>query len=362
MAGMSTRPPTRTTRRGFLAAGAAAFALASAGCTARPERGRPALAFATRGVVLVPGDLSLADWPERAARAGLNTIALHHGESPSEVAAFVGSDAGQRFLAGCRRHGLQVEYELHAMSELLPRALFASDPGLFRMDEAGRRNPDANCCVHSEAALGIVEENAVALAARLRPTTSRHFLWGDDGRRWCRCPRCRGFSDSDQALLLENRLVRALRRADPRATLSHLAYAGTITPPAVVRPEPGVFLEFAPIGRRHDLPYADQSGPGAGDPVALLDANLAAFPRDTAQVLEYWLDVSRFSGWRRPSKAVPWDRHVVESDAALYAGRGVRHVTTFAAWLDADYVARHGEPGCLAEYGDVLRRTRRPVP
>ena len=33
--------------------------------------------FATRGVVLVPSDLSLADWPERAKEAGLTTIALH---------------------------------------------------------------------------------------------------------------------------------------------------------------------------------------------------------------------------------------------------------------------------------------------
>ncbi len=39
----------------------------------------PATLFDTRGVVLVPEDLSLADWPERAAGAGLTTISLHHG-------------------------------------------------------------------------------------------------------------------------------------------------------------------------------------------------------------------------------------------------------------------------------------------
>jgi hypothetical protein len=93
----------------------------------------PASAFQTRGVVLVPDDLSLLDWPERAARAGLTTIGLHHSSSPKVVADFIESVAGQEFLAKCARLGLQVEYELHAMRELLPQALFATEPALFRM-------------------------------------------------------------------------------------------------------------------------------------------------------------------------------------------------------------------------------------
>jgi hypothetical protein len=42
--------------------------------------------FETRGVVLVPEDLTLKDWPERAQRAGLTTTALHLGSSPWAVA------------------------------------------------------------------------------------------------------------------------------------------------------------------------------------------------------------------------------------------------------------------------------------
>jgi hypothetical protein len=44
---------------------------------------------------------------------------------------FIGSPAGREFLAKCARLGLEVEYELHAMRELLPRVLFATEPGLF---------------------------------------------------------------------------------------------------------------------------------------------------------------------------------------------------------------------------------------
>ena len=315
---------------------------------------QPTPAFRTRGVVLVPDDLSLADWPDRAAKAGLTTVALHHGTSPAAVAAFVGSPPGRAFLERCAQLGLEVEYELHAMNELLPRSLFATEPLLFRLNAQGERTADANLCVHSARALEIVSTNALRLARQLRPTTGRSFFWGDDGLAWCRCPRCREFTESDQALILENHLVRALRQIDPAAQLAHLAYHNTLAAPCRVKPEPGVFLEFAPIHRSYDKPYHEQTGPDVRDALAALEANLRLFPAQSAQVLEYWLDVSRFSGWKRPAVELPWRRDVVEADAATYARLGIRHVTTFAVWIDADYVRRFGEPAALAEYGKAM--------
>ena len=205
--------------------------------------------FRTRGIVLLPEDLTLQDWPERALRAGLTTIALHDGSSARTVAKFVHSAAGGRFLEQCRRLELNVEYELHAMSDLLPRSLFQKSPGLFRMNEKGERTADANLCVHSQQALEMVCANAVELSGLMRPTTGRYFFWGDDGQPWCRCTQCRLLKDSDQALTVTNAILQAVRRHDPRATMAHLAYANTLIPPETVKPEPGVFLEFAPINR-----------------------------------------------------------------------------------------------------------------
>lgn len=315
-------------------------------------------AFLTRGVVLVPDDLTLADWPARAQRAGLTTIGLHHQDSPKAVMDWVATDAGGRFLEECRRLGLEVEYELHAMKELLPRDLFAKDPEFFRMDEGGNRNPDANCCVSSERALGIIAENAVAIARALKPTTGRYFYWGDDGQPWCACPECRGMSPSEQALIVENRILRALRRIDPEASLAHLAYTNTLAPPKAVKPDPGIFLEYAPIRRRYDLAYEKQANPGQPDGLHLLDANLEVFPAGTAQVLEYWLDVSKFSGWKRPAAKLPWRRDVLDSDVATYGARGIQHVTSFAVYVDADYRKRYGEPSFIDEYGATLTSYR----
>ncbi|MEW5974583.1 MAG: DUF4838 domain-containing protein [Acidobacteriota bacterium] len=317
--------------------------------------------LATRGVVLTPSDLSLEDWPERAARAKLTTVALHES-ALAVISKFVLSEAGRRFLAGCRRLSLDVEYELHIMSDLLERRHFDSDPDLFRMDETGLRQRDWNLCVSSERALSLVAENAVAIARILKPTTNRYFFWGDDNRGWCRCPRCKGLSDSDQALIVENRIVRELRKTNAKASLAHLSYRGTLQPPTQVKPEDGVFMEFAPIERTFALrlrPLTDRRHrarkdvPSNGELMDLLDANLAVFPSSSAQILEYWLDASAFSRWTRPARQLPWDRDVLAADVAQYRQRGIPHITSFAVFLDAEYLRRYGEPP-LSEYGAVL--------
>jgi hypothetical protein len=309
--------------------------------------------FSVRGVVLVPEDLTWTAWPERAKRAGLTTIALHDAVSPRRLAGFVESDRGREFLRKCRDLGIEVEYEVHAMRDLLPRDRFAKEPALFRMDEKGARAPDSNLCVSSEEALATACRNAVELSRVLRPTTRRYFFWGDDGRPWCRCPRCAPLSDSDQALVLENRLIEALRAEDRGATLAHLAYANTIDPPRSVKPAPGIFLEFAPIERAFDSPLSGEN-PTNRKALAALDGNLKVFGAERAHVLEYWLDSSRFSGWKRPPAKIPFDAGTFRKDLEAYAARGIRRITTFAVYVDAEYIRLHGDPP-LEAYGGILR-------
>jgi hypothetical protein len=347
---------------------AVAGSLALGGLAARVGSARSHEAepfFKTRGVVLVPSDVTTWDWPEEAKRAGLSTIGMH--VFPHQVAAFVQTDDGQRFLQRCRTLGIEVEHELHAIGDLLPRSLFERDPTMFRMNEAGDRVADANLCVHSKAAVEVACENAQKYARLLRPTTGRYFYWIDDGRPMCRCPKCRSLSDSDQALVLENEMLPALREIDRRATLAHLAYANTYPPPTQVKPAEGVFLEFAPIHRNYDVPFAKRDSQfGAythGQLLDHLDANLEVFGSDGAQALEYWLDESRFLRHRKPPRPervkIPWDREVFRSDLETYAKRGIRHITTFAVKVDGAYVGHFGRPP-LGEYGADLSGWPKP--
>jgi hypothetical protein len=130
---MSPRQGQRLDRRSFVAAGASSLAFG----VWPISRNAAASFFTTRGLVITPEDLSLGDWPERADRAGLTTIALH--PFPAKVLEFVRTAQGQEFLERSYKLGLQVEYELHAMRELLPRALFAKEKNLFRMNPGGGR-------------------------------------------------------------------------------------------------------------------------------------------------------------------------------------------------------------------------------
>ena len=345
--------PMRTLSRREMLRSLAALSLTRL-AWARSATSQPASTpfFQTRGVVLTPQDLDWPLWPQRAFQAGLTTIALHDPLSPAAVIGFIRSEAGQRFLAECHKLGLAVEYELHAMQELLPRELFDKNPELFRADEKGERIPKFNLCPSSPRALEIAAENAVRIARDLRPTTGRYFYWGDDGIAWCRCAKCKAYSDSEQALMVTNCLARALKTVDSRAQIAHLAYHNTLEPPRQVHPEPGVFLEFAPIERKYDAAF-ESSNPVNRRHLEMLDANLAIFGRDTAQALEYWLDDSMFSKWKRPAIQLPFDPKVLAADLNTYGSRGIRHVTSFAVYLDADYVRRFGEPPIMA-YGRSL--------
>ncbi|MDP6361140.1 MAG: hypothetical protein QF473_38865 [Planctomycetota bacterium] len=92
-----------------------------------------------------------------------------------------------------------------------------------------------------------------------------------------------------------------------------------------------------------------------GEHLDCLDANLAVFGAESAQVLEHWMDVSRFSGWNREQvKPLQWNPEVFLADIELYASRGIRHVMQFAVWLDGWYVEQFGEPP-IDEYGVGLQ-------
>jgi hypothetical protein len=308
--------------------------------------------FERRGIVLCPSDLEDAGWLPRIAEAGLNVVGLHG--APEATLAYVESASGEQFLSRARELGLEVEYELHALGWLLPRDEFDAHPDWFRADRHGTRRPDSNLCPSQPEALDVASARARELARRLQPTTNRYYLWADDATPWCHCEGCRSLSEADQNLQVMNALLAGLREERPDARLACLAYANTLAPPERVRPAPGIFLEYAPIDRcfRHALNDAGCAlNRGTLRTLAPL---LEAFGAEGAQVLEYWLDASLFSGWRRPAARVPFSREVLAADLACYAGLGFRSVTSFGVYLDPDYLARYGEPP-VREYGGCLQ-------
>lgn len=315
-----------------------------------------------RGVVLNVQDLETVDWPKLAAENGINTIGTH--VFPNQVRDFINSDKGQKFLADCKKYDIEVEHQLHSMSDLLPRELFAEDSTMFRMNKEGFRVADYNCCVHSEKALDIITNNAVEIAKTLVPTNHRYYFWCDDNAAGCECSECAEYSESEQALIIENRIIKALRaNVDPNAKLAHLAYQGTLEAPVKVTPEEGIFLEFAPVYRNWEFSLANRDAVCTGHQkmtngknLDYLADNLKVFDAADAVVLEYWLDVSLQNRYKKPAKEVIWYKDVFAEDIEVYTSYGIRNITTFAVYMDDVYFNTYKDTSPLKEYAEILSR------
>jgi hypothetical protein len=84
--------------------------------------------------------------------------------------------------------------------------------------------------------------------------------------------------------------------------------------------------------------------------------HLKVFPAETAQVLEYWMDDSLFSGWNPNNlKEVPWNYEgVFLKDLDTYASYGIRYITCYCAYVGPDYVKKFGFPQFLVDYASGL--------
>jgi len=313
----------------------------------------------TRSVILTLQDLTEPRWVPAMAEAGLNTLMLHAVRLPHDITALLAhrrSDPGRRLLEACREHGIDLEYQMHTASWLVPRIHFRTSPEMFRMDLRGERVADCNFCFSSDQAWELLDARAQVLAAELPSDTGRYLLFADDvGEGACHCPRCAPLSASDQALRYANRLLAAIRKVHPRAQVSYLAYHATLAPPERVRPAPGIFLEFAPIRRCYRHALDDPECAVNRDKATALDRLLAFFGDAPLHITEYWLDASRHSGWRRPARELPVPVEIMERDIAFYAERGATSIASYAVMCDADYWDHYGPPP-LAAYGAALRR------
>ena len=308
-----------------------------------------------KGVVVTPEDFEGVDWIGKCAELGLNTLGIHSGGGAGHnVLEKLGRFSEESFRAEALASGIDIEYECHAPHELLPRSLFAEHPEYFPYSwHGGMRVESGNWC--SGSALPLVGRNGGALGRRLSPTNHRHFYWGEDRRgAWCHCETCSKLSSTDQSLLAVNAIARDLAATDPKAQVGFIAYSDALEAAETVKPAPNVILEFAPMHRcyRHAINDPDCSINRAC--WRQLHDHLKVFDAERAHVLEYWLDSSWASGWKKPAKRPAWfDRKLVERDINAYASLGIRSVTTFAVFMDGTYFEAFGDRE-LREYAEIL--------
>ena len=308
-------------------------------------------------LIIHPEELSRA-WIDRAAEAGITVLGIHPKggqRAPiylAEMVEMMKTPEYRALIDYAHERGLEIEYEIHAASYLVPRALFHEKPELFRVNEKGERTPHLNFCPSSEEAMRILAENAAALAEALYGSNDNFYFWLDDCRgSACGCEKCREYTSSEQQMLAVNAMARAVRAKKPQARFAYLAYADSMTPPYRVKPEEGIFLEYAPMEK-----YKNEEGSAAlaAEEEKMLPALLGFFGREGAKVLEYWYDNSMFSGWVKPPKRFSPDAEALKRDISAYREMGFGYISSFACFLGEDYEELYGEAD-ISPFSECVR-------
>lgn len=303
--------------------------------------------MAETSVLINPSDIG-AEWLDIFLSSGADILGIHPvaGRAGEKhllaLLETVKTDEFRSFIDKVNAAGKKTEYQIHAMSHLLPRDLFSSHPEYFRVDESGKRTAEFNLCPSSEDALRIVSENARVLASQLYGSSEKYYFWTDDVKgSFCRCEKCRGLSPSDQAMMIYNAILAGVRKFRGDAKVCYLAYQDAMLPPSAVKKSDGVFLEFAPIDRDLSLPLTAEKNAETRRVLAPL---LDFFGRKDSRVLEYWVDNSLFCKWSLPYRKLPFYPEVIAADAEYYTSLGFEGLSSFACFLGPAYIKEFGTP------------------
>lgn len=238
--------------------------------------------------------------------------------------------------------GIEVGYEFHALSYLLPRELFASHPEFFRVDNNGNRTTWGNFCFSNVKARKIICQNAVKLAKELYGSSHEYYFWLDDAMKLtCHCEECKKHSFAHHQLTLMNEIVTELRKEIPDAKVCYLAYYEGVAIPEDVAPVEGIFVEYAPFERY----IKPESFSFDGEYLELIKNIVKFFGKKNSKVLEYWYDNSIY--YRRNDNKIPKfipNNDQIKDDFVFYKDLGFERFSSFACNLCDEYVKLFGDP------------------
>lgn len=297
-----------------------------------------------RGVIILNRDFS-AEWYDLLKDCNINRIGLHslyqNGGLQGHL-EWLQSPYVCDLIAKFEKGGFEVLNEVHAVDWLLPRKLYEEHKSWFRMNENGERVKDWNFCVSNEDALEYVENSAYNLAVKLKQNSEKYGIWSDDCvNSVCHCEKCSKLNGADQNMIIMKAVLRGLKRYDASAKLGFLSYQDALTVPNIA-PDKDMFLEFAPIDRNHfvAMEAADDKNKKNRD---VLEKMLKIFSAESAQILEYFLDVSLFCQWKRENAGpLHLSKERLDKDIRYYKSLGIENITTFTGFMDKEWREKFG--------------------
>lgn len=296
-------------------------------------------------------------WIELAKELKLDRVSIHPvggmsaHETLQELLKTIKDKNFRAQIDKLTNNGIEVGYEFHALSYLLPRELFAEHPEYFRKDAKGERTTHGNFCFSNKQAREIICKNAVKLAKELYGSCNEYYFWLDDAMHLeCNCDECKKHSFAHHQLSLMNEIITELRKEIPDAKICYLAYYEGVAIPEDITPNDGVFLEYAPFERY----LKPETFAFEGEYLELVKNIIKFFGTKNSKILEYWYDNS-FYYRRAGNKLVQFtaNNEQINEDFKFYEDLGFETFSSFACNLCDEYVKLFGEP----DFSAVKNRT-----
>ena len=298
-------------------------------------------------MIIHPDEISKT-WIDRLANAGIDTLGIHSRGGRSAINALkdlierTKTKEYRELIDYAQSRGLEIEYELHAAGYLMPRELFDEHPEYFRMNEEGERTNDWNFCVSNSNALDFFAKRAAELALTLYGSRPYFYFWMDDGHDlYCKCPKCKDLTPSEQQLIAVNQMLRETRKYIPDARMAYLAYQDSLIPPVKISPENGVFLEYAPFEKY--TARGEDAAKRIKREKKMIDPLIRFFDSEPKKILEYWYDNSLYSFWKKPPAKFVLNEEAMRKDIEEARKMGFNYLSTFACFLGADYEELYGD-------------------
>lgn len=309
-----------------------------------------------KGIIITPPDLKGCDWIKKISQLGLNTLGIHSGGGPNhDILTALCETAAPEFRAQAAAAKVELEYECHITGSVLNEELFKTHPEYFQENfVSGLRINDGGWCISNSEFRDLLGQTARELTRQLPSSTGKYYYWSaDQVLAWCHCQECQKYTMSEQNALSMNCILENIRQVDPQAELAFLGYHSSLLPPRKVKPADGLFLEFAPYPRCFHHAIDDPDCEINRKQWNALQEQLTVFDPAKAQILEYWLDISFFSAYRTPHIPPPLKRDILRRDLEAYMKLGITNFTTFAVYMDGEYLQREGEDSLIL-YAETL--------
>ena len=139
--------------------------------------------------------------------------------------------------------------------------LFAEHPEWFGAKDSGTRSKAKRqvFCTSNSEAVDFVTRGVLDYL-KARPEIEVFELWPPDGAEWCACDACDALGDpQDRQALLVNHVQDVLAKERPNVRLEIIAYSKALLPPAKVKLDERILVDFCPINQSFEVPINDPS-------------------------------------------------------------------------------------------------------